>query len=144
MIPTRIAAIAALTTTFVLNGLAPALADDTGHIALELNALDGENQTCRLTFLVTNQHTTPIDKLVYETVVFTKDGRVDRLTLFDFGALPVSRPRVRQFELSDLGCADLGQVLINGAHACTGDALPNGACVNDLRLSSRTDAGLTG
>jgi hypothetical protein len=144
MIPTRIAAIAALTTTFVLTGLAPAVAQEPGHIALELNALDGEDTTCRLTFLVTNQHTAPISKAVYETVVFTKDGRVDRLTLFDFGTLPVSRPRVRQFELANIACANLGQILINGAHACMGDDLPDGACDSDLRLSTRTDAELTG
>ncbi|MCO8146758.1 hypothetical protein NHN26_16225 [Rhodovulum tesquicola] len=45
-------------------------------------------------------------------------GRVERLTLFDFGALSAGRPRVRRFVVPDLACADPGRVPINGTDLC--------------------------
>jgi hypothetical protein len=114
------------------------------HLELELNALDPVDTGCRLTFLAVNQQGADIDKLVVETVLFTTEGRVDRLTLFDFGALPLSRPRVRQFNLPDLACDRLGQVLINGVQTCEGAGLAPGGCAAALKLGSRTDAQLVG
>ena len=65
------------------------------------------------------------------------------LTLFDFRDLPSERPRVRQFDLSDVACEDLGRVLINGASQCqSGDG--STLCTEGLLLSSRTDVELLG
>jgi hypothetical protein len=41
-------------------------------------------------------------RLSLETVLIDATGRVDRLTLFDFGALPDGVPRVRQFDIPGL------------------------------------------
>ncbi|MEO0830265.1 MAG: hypothetical protein AAFY03_07365 [Pseudomonadota bacterium] len=114
------------------------------ELELELNAMDSVDAGCRLTFLAINQQEADLDKLVLETVLFTTEGRVDRLTLFDFGPLPLSRPRVRQFNLSDIACGDLGRILINGAQSCEGEGIAPGACVERLKLGSRTEAELIG
>lgn len=108
------------------------------HVSVELNAVEQVDTSCRVSFLVRNGHATDLDQVVYETVLFDTEGRVDRLTLFDFGALPSNRPRVRQFVVPDLQCASLGRVLINGAETCTGENLPENACSGDLDLRSRT------
>lgn len=115
-----------------------------GHVEIELNAADTDEGACRLTFLVRNAHPAPIGQAVYEMVLFTTDGQVDRLTLFDFGALPPGRPRVRQFDVPDLACDGLGQVLVNGAGTCEAPGLPDGACDAGLRLESRTAIGMLG
>ncbi|WP_238368642.1 hypothetical protein [Mesobacterium pallidum] len=122
---------------------APALAE-TPHVSIELNALDPVEGACQLSFVVSNGHQADIDQSVYEAVLFDTEGRVDRLTLFDFGALPAGRPRVRQFVVPALDCAALGRVLINGAETCTGSDLPAGACTTGLALSSRTDVEVMG
>lgn len=127
--------------------LSPALSqaeDKPLHLELELNALETVDTGCRLTFLAINQQEADLDKLVFETVLFTTEGQVDRLTLFDFGALPLSRPRVRQFNLQGLACDSLGQILINGAQSCEGEGIAPGACVDRLKLGSRTAADLIG
>ena len=119
----------------------------SGHIAIELNAADSVQGGCRVSFVIHNHHATDIARAVYEAVLFDASGKVDRLTLFDFGALPSGRPRVRQFVLPGAGCEALGRVLINGAQTCEMDAstaAPAGgtgntaACTKGLKLTSRS------
>lgn len=130
-------------------GLAgPVLAsDDTdigAAVSLELNMAKTSDTACTLTFVVINGHAAPIDKLVYETVLFDKGGQVDRLTLFDFGTLPAARPRVRQFAVPGVTCDGLGMILINQAHSCESAALTPDACEAGLVVSSRTDIEVQG
>jgi len=114
------------------------------HVMIELNALEPVEDACRVTFLVQNGHDTDIDSAVYEAVLFDTSGQVDRLTLFDFGSLPASRPRARQFVVPGLACAALGRLLINGAETCTGTDLPDDACNKDLELRSRVETEVLG
>jgi len=114
------------------------------HVSIELNALDSEEGACRISFLIQNGHAADIAQAVYETVLFDQAGGVERLTLFDFGTLPAARPRVRQFLVPGLDCAQLGRVLINGAETCTGEGLPPEACTDGLELRSRTDVEILG
>lgn len=112
--------------------------DLSDKIAIELNAIETGEAACTLTFMITNGHSVAIDQLVFETVLFDDQGQVDRLTLFDFGALPVARPRVRQFAVPDTACDKLGRVLFNGLHTCTAEGLDQSICANGLVPSSRT------
>lgn len=126
--------------------LGPAAAQDAqgANISIELNALEVVDDGCRMSFLIQNGHAKAIDQAVYEAVLFDAQGRVDRMTLFDFGALPSARPRVRQFLVPDLACDALGRLLINGAETCTGEGVPQTACTTDLDLLSRTDVEVLG
>jgi hypothetical protein len=124
---------------------APALAEAPAPaLGLELNTVSEAEGACRLTFLARNALGADLDALVLEAVLFTTQGTVDRLTLFDFGPLPAGRPRVRQFDLGGLSCDALGQVLVNGATECAGAGLAPGACIEALRLSTRTDVEVAG
>lgn len=114
-------------------------------IDLTLNRLSPASAGgCRLTFVIRNHLDAPIDKLVFETVLFDGAGQVATLTLFDFGSLPESRPRVRQFDVADLPCADIGQVLVNGIGTCEGADLAPERCLEGLRLSSDADTEVLG
>jgi hypothetical protein len=112
-------------------------ADISGRVSVELNASETVEQSCKLTFLITNGLAGAIDRIVYEAVLFDVEGKVDRLTLFDFGALPVARPRVRQFVVPQVSCEQLGRVLFNGASACEGDGMAPDICETALLPSSR-------
>ncbi len=120
---------------------APALAQEAadGQLSVELNAVETVESGCALTFLIQNGHADDIDAVVFETVLFDATGQVDRLTLFDFQALPSRRPRVRQFVVPGLACEGLGRVLFNGAETCTVAGADSPICENALTLSSRTD-----
>ncbi|WP_458792719.1 hypothetical protein [Yoonia sp. MH D7] len=113
-------------------------------ISVELNSIVQGDHACQLTFLLSNSLDVDIDGLVLETVLLTKDGAVDRLTLFDMRDVPSNRPRVRQFSVPHLTCDDLGQVLINGIATCEGSDLTPTACTDAVTLSSRTDIEVLG
>ncbi|MBI1494656.1 hypothetical protein [Halocynthiibacter styelae] len=109
------------------------------QVSIELNTLTNVEGGCRLSFLAQNTLETDLDRLVLETVLFTKEGAVQTLTLFDFQALPTGRPRVRQFDLAGASCESLGNILINGVNQCVGGDLDANACADALKLQSRTE-----
>ncbi|MGP6087526.1 hypothetical protein [Antarctobacter jejuensis] len=114
------------------------------NVSIELNALEPVDDACRMSFIIQNGHATDISQAVFEAVLFDGDGRVNRMTLFDFGELPAARPRVRQFVISGLSCQSLSRVLINGAETCSGEALVESACTKGLELRSRTEVEIIG
>lgn len=130
--------------TLVTSPLFAQETDLAGKISVELNAAQTTENSCTLSFLVINGLDKQIEKAVYETVLFNKDGQVDRLTLFDFGTLPPARPRVRQFALPHMSCDQLGRVLFNGASTCEGAGLDDGICGSGILPSSRTDIEVLG
>ncbi|MGR3494645.1 hypothetical protein [Citreimonas sp.] len=125
---------------------APALAQDEvgARLSIELNAAETEGEACKMSFVVINGHEADIAQAVFETVLFDAEGQVDRLTLFDFGALPAGRTRVRQFVIPGTPCDGLGRVLFNGADTCEAEALGADACEADLRLDSRAGIDVLG
>jgi hypothetical protein len=109
-----------------------------GALSIELNAAQTGEGGCTLSFLVANGLEQNIEQAIYETVLFDQNGQVINLSLFDFGALPPGRPRVRQFVLDQTECAAIGRILFNGASTCTAPNLPETACEDRLNLTSRT------
>lgn len=118
--------------------LAAQSVDNLPHISVELNAAETREQSCLLSFMITNGAQNDVEQAIYETVLFDADGQVERLTLFDFGALPAKRPRVRQFAVSSTSCENLSKVLFNGANTCRAESLEPNFCEENLHLISRT------
>jgi hypothetical protein len=100
---------------------------------LELNKAEQMGTACRLTFTARSELT--VESLVLETVLFDKAGTVNLLTLFDFQSLPGGKLRVRQFDVPDTQCEQIGQVLFNGVHACR---LQSGDSCEAPTVNSRT------
>ncbi|GAA6160702.1 hypothetical protein NBRC116589_28760 [Ruegeria sp. HU-ET01832] len=115
-----------------------------GNLQIELNALQDVEQGCRMNFLVENKTGVDIEDASFETVIFDTSGSLITLTLYPFRELPVDRPRLRRFDLRDVSCASIGQVLINGAKKCSVEGADSPICIEALKLSTRTDVELLG
>lgn len=125
----------------VMIGLLPsALEAQAPVLGIELNAVEDRAGGCRMTFVATNGLGTDLSELVLEAVIFNPEGLVARLVLLDFQDLPQARPRVRQFDLPDLECTKVGQVLVNQVGTCSGQELPEQACAEAMQPSSRIEA----
>jgi hypothetical protein len=142
--PSQISMLWALPAVLMAQLAAAQETDIAGKIPVELNAAQSVAEGCKLTFVVTNGLDTAIDALVYEAVLFDSAGQVEQLTLFDFGALPVARARVRQFVVPRLACEQLGRILFNGASTCAGANMAPSLCDTALVPSSRTTIALLG
>ncbi len=117
---------------------APIYAQESEEIRLELNKVESSGTNCVLTFLATSTMPADIEKLAYEFVIFDKDLRVDRMTVFDFRQLKKGKYRVRQFQLPDTKCGKLGRILINDSSACDGTGLTLPECFDKLTISNKT------
>jgi hypothetical protein len=139
MVPVMRACLALCLSALLL--AAPTSAEVGGaHLSLDLNRIDPLDGACRLTFVAENRLGADLGALSLETVLIDTEGRVDRLTLFEFGTLPDGLPRVRQFDITGLDCEALGRVLINGVAECSAGA----ACAEGLELTTRTDVEVIG
>ncbi len=123
---------------------AQAQEQEASALRVELNSLSQADGACTVSFVALNGLEADLARLEFEAVLFDAQGFVANVTLFDFGALPQSRMRVRQFVLPGRNCADLGQVLFNAVTACDGPGLAPGACLGALRLDSRAGVDLIG
>ena len=62
---------------------------DAGRaLGLELNRVEQVDAACRFTFLAENRMGADLSAFTVETVIIDAEGVVDRLTLFEFGAMP--------------------------------------------------------
>ena len=119
-------------------------AEEPAKLSVDLNALEQVGQSCRLVFVASNSTGAALDELSLETVLFNTTGTVDRFALFDFQSLPMGKTRVRQFDLPDIRCGDIGRVLINGAASCKGQALKGTECMDQLELKSSSGMEIVG
>jgi len=121
-------------------GAGHALAQEGGSpppsLSLELNGAEASQRGCRLTFVAANRLGQDIARTAYEVALFGKDGVVKRLTVLDFKEIPDGETKVRQFDLPDLDCTELGRILLNGATACEGPEAS--ACMERLETSTRS------
>lgn len=117
---------------------APAWAQDTAVLRLELNAAQPSDKGCRLTFVVANDLGAELSKAAFEIALFNKDGVVERLTILDFAELPVGKTKVVRFDLAGSDCAAISRVLINSATECVGDGIDPKACLRQLKPESKT------
>ncbi|WP_346900652.1 hypothetical protein [uncultured Roseibium sp.] len=92
-----------------------------------------------MTFVVHNGLSGPLDKSAFEMVIFNGDGLVERMTVFDFGALPEGKTVVRQFEMPNVACKGIGRILVNGAKACTGEGIAPDTCIGALKTDSKAE-----
>lgn len=121
---------------------AGAAAQETGAapaFVLELNRAEAQVSSCRLTFVAENRLGADLAKAGYEIVLFDAKGLVERLTVFDFGAMPAGKTLVRRFDLAGADCASISRILVNGASACEGTGVQASACAAALVTQNKTD-----
>ncbi len=118
----------------------PAFAQDaTPALALELNgAADTPEGACRLTYVANNGLTVPLEMTSFQMAVFDGTGAVTRLIVLDFGALPVGKTKVVQFDIPGQTCAQISRIVVNDVAQCTttGGAAVDG-CLTSLATASR-------
>ena len=120
-------------------GAAPAMAQESPSLLVELNALQPSERGCRFTFVVTNRLGGELKSAAFELVLFDKAGMVSRITVVDFKELPEGKTKVRQFDFSGIDCGNLGRILVNDATECSGTGVEPKACIRYLKTETRSE-----
>jgi hypothetical protein len=137
----RFGLIVAIAAVFFL-ALAAAREAEAGSLAIELNKLEPQKDSCRAYVLVTNNSSTPYQALKLDLVLFQPDGVIGRRFALDLGPLPAQKRSVKMFDI-DMPCDQVGSLLINDVLECNGErgSIPN--CLADVTATSLTKAKLS-
>jgi len=120
----------------------PGLAQD-GWLTVELNKVEpGEAGGCRAFFLFRNLTGSTLDGFEMSLAILDGEGVIDRLLTIDAAPLPVGRTTLKLFEIADIGCDSISEILLHDIPTCTA-AGAEAECFANLDLVSRAAARLT-
>lgn len=136
--------LAALAAVGLLVPASPTLAQEAAdnRIVLELNtATDTDNGACRLTFVALNNTPTGFARTGWQVGIFDASGIVRSILALEFGALPVGKTKIVQFDLAGQGCQNISRVVVNDVTLCQPEGGEDGvlasACLEALSTTSR-------
>ena len=133
----RVAAAVGVASTLVF---APTIAAaQSGNFALELNNASDAGSGCRLTYVATNNTGTALTKTSYEVAIFDGTGVVSRILVLEFGALPLGKTKVVQFDLTDQPCANISRIIVNNLAECASEQGNHDFCISGLITNSRNE-----
>ena len=114
-----------------------------GKLAIELNKFEEiAGGGCRAYFLFRNDTGASFEGFQMSLAIFNKDGVIDRLLSIDAAPLPVARTTLKLFEIPQIACADVGQVLLHDIPICKPQNGAQTDCFPLIDLKSRTSAPL--
>ena len=135
-----------LATAALMLGCGMALAETptpAGKLTVELNKFeDIAGGGCRTYFLFKNDTGASFEGFQMSLAIFDKDGVIDRLLSVDAAPLPVARTTLKLFEIPQIACANISQILLHDVPVCKPQNGENTDCYPIMDLSSKTPAPL--
>jgi hypothetical protein len=126
----------------VLLAVSSGVRAESGNLSVELNKLEPEEHGCRAYFVVNNTSGTTYGVLKLDLVLFRPDGVIGRRFAIDLGPLKPDKRTVKQFDIDDTPCNQVGSVLLNDVLECKGESGPIADCLGEITVSSLTKAQL--
>lgn len=123
----------------------PSLADGHGEqtLTVELNKFeDIDTGGCRTFFLFRNKTGKSFDGFEMSLAILDGDGVIDRLLAIDAAPLPVARTTLKLFEIPDIACDNISEILLHELTSCQPQNEAEMDCFPLLRLDSKTPAPL--
>lgn len=116
---------------------------ETGRLTVELNkAEEIEGGGCRAFFLFRNQTGKSFEGFEMSLAILDGKGVIDRLLSIDAAPLPVARTTLKLFEIPQIACADISEILLHEMTACRPQNEDEMDCFEILDLTSKTPAAL--
>ncbi|WP_299045278.1 hypothetical protein [uncultured Tateyamaria sp.] len=112
-------------------------------MVVELNKFDAsENGGCRAFFLFRNQSGKAFEGFEMSLAILDQQGVIDRLLNVDAAPLPVARTTLKLFEIPEIACTDISEILLHAIDTCKPQNEDNTDCFPLVSLVSRTSAPL--
>lgn len=133
------AALAALTT---VGGPARAEAHQDG-LTVELNKFEQiDTGGCRAYFLFRNRTDMSFEGFEMSLAILDGDGVIDRLLAIDAAPLPVARTTLKLFEIPEIACDNISEILLHELTSCRPQNSEEMDCFPMLGLDSKTSSPL--
>lgn len=131
-----VVATALLTAGGTLVAAGGALAQ-TGGIEVELNKLEPVDGACRAYLVTQNLTDTRFEAVQLDVVMFDNDGIVARRLAVQIGPMPPAKTSLKVFDIQNLACDDIGQLLLNDVLECRDAHRERDDCLSLLTVSQR-------
>lgn len=119
------------------------LAQDAAKLTVELNKFEEiETGGCRAFFLFRNETGKSFDGFEMSLAILDGDGVIDRLLAIDAAPLPVARTTLKLFEIPEISCTNISEILLHEMTACQPQNEAEVDCFPLLDLASKTTAAL--
>lgn len=122
--------------------MGPAAQAQDAKLTIELNKLEDVENGCRSFFLFRNQTDLTLSEFEMSLAILDSSGVIDRLLTIDAAPLPASRTTLKLFEVPDLTCSGIGEILLHDIAACTPQNGEPMDCFGVINLSSRASVPL--
>ncbi|WP_425084480.1 hypothetical protein [Ruegeria profundi] len=127
----------------VLTLMAATAQTDEGRLGIELNKFEpADGGGCRAFFLFRNQTDNSFEEFEMSLAILDSDGVIDRLLSIDAAPLPVQRTVLKLFEIPEIECSNISEVLLHDLPACKPQNAEPLDCFPLLALGSKTSANL--
>ena len=114
-----------------------------GSLTVELNKFEpGEGGGCRAFFLFRNDSGKAFEGFEMSLAILDGEGVIDRLLNIDAAPLPVARTTLKLFEIPEIGCDNISEILLHAIDTCKPQNEENTDCFPLVSLVSRTSAPL--
>ena len=116
---------------------------ETGPLLVELNKTEEiEGGGCRAFFLFRNQTGKSFAGFEMSLAILDAGGVIDRLLSVDAAPLPVQRTTLKLFEIPDIACSNISEILLHDITSCQPQNEEQMDCFPILNLESRAAAQL--
>ena len=99
------------------------------ELVVDLNRLEDRAEACRLHFVFTNPTDRVFEQLTFDLVLFNPDGIIAERVALDAAPLLADKTIVKQFDIADRACSEIGRVLVNDIAACVDQSGPVERCI---------------
>jgi hypothetical protein len=114
-----------------------------GRLTIELNKFeDNAAGGCRAFFLFRNDTATTFEGFELSLAILNTDSVIDRLLTIDAAPLPAARTTLKLFEIPDIACTSISELLLHELPSCRPQNGEEMDCFPQLDLVSRTSAKL--
>jgi len=129
-------------TTMIVIIPDPVRAQD-GKLTVELNKFEASDTGgCRAFFLFRNETGNAFEGFEMSLAILDSDGVIDRLLNIDAAPLPVARTTLKLFEIPDIACTEISEILLHAVDTCKPQNEDATDCFPMMALVSRTPAPL--
>lgn len=118
---------------------APAFGQDDAGIGVELNKLESLDNGCRAYLVVENHTADAFESLRLDLVMFDADSIVAKRLAVEAAPLPAEKTTLKVFDINELACEGIGQILLNDVLACSDASGNRGDCLGLLSVTSRSN-----
>lgn len=115
----------------------------TGPLTVEINKFEpNDTGGCRAFFLFRNETGLTFEGFEMSLAILSGNGVIDRLLSIDAAPLPAARTTLKLFEIPDIACTDISEILLHEIPSCKPQNADQMDCYSLLELNSRTSAAL--